>query len=106
MMSDQSIVCPWHYSIVRREGTKWYFKKGTVFYNPRNVPLLWEDRIHRYGLTDTQIVVELFRINGGKPGYYMANLRDREYHYCGFDWEDIQTTLRSLGIGRVDPIGG
>lgn len=58
----------------------------------------------QFGLTEQQVVIELFRINGGKPGYYLANLRDRKYYYCGLEWEDIKTTLQNLGIGRADPV--
>jgi len=39
-----------------------------------------------------------------KSGYYLANLRERKYYYCGLNWEDIRTTLQSLGIGRADPL--
>lgn len=56
----------------------------------------------QYGLTGHQVAVELFRINGGKSGFYLANLRERKYYYCRLQWEDIKFTLRSLGIGRLD----
>lgn len=106
-MSSTSIVFPLHYLIVRREGTAWYFKSGSrVFYNPTNVPvsLALDERLHQFCLNPTKVVVELFRISGGKPGYYLANLRDRKYHYCGLNFEDVRTTLQSLGIGRADPL--
>lgn len=106
-MSLKSIVHPLHYLIVRREGTAWYFKPGSsVFYNPRNLPvtLLLDERLHRFRLSPALVIVELFRINGGAPGYYLANLRDPKYYYCGPSLEDVKKTLQSLGIGRVDPI--
>lgn len=104
-MQMGSIIHPLRYAIVKREGTVWYFKGGTVFYNPRNVPvpLEIEDKLHQFGLSFSSVAVELFRINGGKSGYYLANLRDKQYYYCGSDWEDVKTTLISLGIGRKDP---
>lgn len=99
-----SIVHPFHYQIYRRSGTKWYVKEeGEVFYNPTNTPTNLEHIEREFGLTEQQVVISLFRINGGKPGYYLANLRDKKYYYCGPEWSDIKTKLRSLGIGRADP---
>ena len=53
--------------------------------------------------TKIKILVELFRINGGKPGYYLANVRDKKYYYCGQDWAGVKTKLRELGIGTNEP---
>ncbi|MBD3882157.1 hypothetical protein IFO70_10340 [Phormidium tenue FACHB-886] len=104
-----SIIHPFYFRIIKRDSAGWRFREGKVFYNPRAQPLdpeQIESRDRDYGLSDVDIVVELFRINGGKAGYYLVNLRDRKYYYCGEDWESIRTTLRSLGIGRDDPMEG
>lgn len=102
-MSPKTLVHPLDYLIVRREGTTWYFKPGSgIFYNPYNVPisLTLNDRLHRFGLQPTQIMIELFRLNGGNPGYYLVNLRQKQYYYCGLTWQDVSSTLKNLGIGR------
>ena len=102
-----SLIHPYHYLIVQREGTTWLFKSGgQVFYNPRNVPVALEldDLLHRFGLTKSAIAVELFRLNGGTPGYYLANLREGKYYYCGFHWDDVRAMFLMLGIGRKDPV--
>ncbi|MHC5860321.1 hypothetical protein [Nostoc sp.] len=49
-------------------------------------------------------MVELFRVNGGKSGFYLANIQGKKYFYCGQKWEDVKAKLRSLGIGRDDPM--
>lgn len=99
------IVHPLHYQVYQREGSRWFvLEKGKVFYNPSNTPVQLEHTERQFGLTEEKIIIELFRINGGKPGYYLANLRDREYNYCGQNFEDIRTSLQSLGIGRADPM--
>ncbi|MBO3458353.1 hypothetical protein G7B40_004610 [Aetokthonos hydrillicola Thurmond2011] len=100
------IIYPSHYRIIWREvnpeSRYWEFLKPRVFFNPLNLPI--EGDIERaFGTTKKKIVVELFRINMGKPGYYLADLLERKYYYCGSEWEDVRTTLLSLGIGRVDP---
>ena len=104
-MSTSSIIHPLHYLIVKRESITWYFKPGnSIFYNPRNVPvnLALEDRLHRFDLSPQIIMIELFRINGGKPGYYLVNLRDKHYYYCGTDLQDVNCRLHNLGIGSAD----
>ncbi|AFZ61255.1 hypothetical protein H6G54_02910 [Anabaena cylindrica FACHB-243] len=104
-MSTTSIIHPLHYLIVKREGTTWYFKPGnSVFYNPKNVPvnLALGDRLHRFGLTPQIIMIELFRINGGKAGFYLADLQDKQYYYCGTDLQDVNYRLHCLGIGSAD----
>ena len=62
-----------------------------------------EDTQLLYGISKEQIITELFRVNGGKLGYYLADLRHKRYYYCGQDWEDVRATLLQLGIGRSDP---
>ena len=103
---NSNIIYPLHYLTIRREGTTWYFNPGSVFYNPRNVPvsLALEERLHRFGVNPASVMVALFRINGGKPGYYLADLRHKKYYYCGLASEDIKSVLQSLGIGRADPM--
>lgn len=98
------IIHPAIFQIIRREGDAWYFKDGKVFYREPGNRSLIEEREREYGLSKEKIVIELFRINGGKAGYYLANLRDRKYYYCGKSWEDIKIKLQSLGIGRAEPL--
>ena len=105
-MKDE-IACPIYYQIYRREGAGWFINDPiSMFYNPTDTPSKPEDLTYiekQYGVTGYQVAIELFRINDGKPGYYLANLRDRKYYYCGDRWDDIRSTLQSLGIGRPDP---
>jgi hypothetical protein len=103
MRINKSIIHPLHFQIIQREGTTWYFKNGGVFYNRTGEPIPESDRERLFGITKNKIVIELFRINAGKPGYYLANLRDKKYYYCGDNWEDVKAQLKELGIGTDDP---
>lgn len=101
MLQQTPIFHPLHFMIVRREGTKWIFSGGgRVILNPRNVPVLLsvEDRLHRFKLTPSQAMIELFRINGGKPGYYLINMRNKQYYYCGTELSDVRLKLIDLGV--------
>jgi hypothetical protein len=61
------------------------------------------DLVKLYGISTEKVIVELFRLNAGNLGYYLANLRDRQYHYCGPELADVQAKLIELGIGvRAD----
>lgn len=97
------IITPYHYKVYERELGRWFERDVSVFYNNSGVPLNLSNIEQEFGLTPKEVIIELFRINGGKTGFYLANLRDRKYYYCGKNWEDIKTTLQSLGIGRPDP---
>ncbi|MBR8834114.1 MAG: hypothetical protein DSM106950_08750 [Stigonema ocellatum SAG 48.90 = DSM 106950] len=103
----EKIIYPVEYRIVQRhitpEKSYWHFLKGKVFFNPLNLPMEGDIEF-MFGTTKKKVVVELFRINMGKPGYYLADLLERKYYYCGPNWEDVRTTLLSLGIGQIDPI--
>jgi hypothetical protein len=68
------IHCPIYYQIYEREGTRWFFHAGKVFYNAHDIPTDLESTLERNGLTKINVLVELFRINGGKSGYYLALL--------------------------------
>ena len=100
------IVHPAYFQIVKREGTAWYFRYGKVFYRGKNTTMEIEHREQEYGLTKEKIAIELFRINAGRAGYYLVDLKDRKYYYCGLELEDVKNVLQSLGIGRPDPVAG
>jgi len=102
-MSTTSIIHPLHFQIIQRVGTTWYFKNGGVFYNRTGEHIPESDRERLFGITKNKIVIELFRINGGNAGYYLANLRDQKYYYCGDNWASVKTKLQELGIGKDEP---
>ncbi|MBR8835400.1 MAG: hypothetical protein DSM106950_15590 [Stigonema ocellatum SAG 48.90 = DSM 106950] len=99
------IVSPVYYRIYDRVGTKWFaVEPSGIFYNPTDTSASLTHIVEQYGLKESKIIIELFRINGGRPGYYLANLRDKKYYYCGSNCEDVKKKLLELGIGRADPM--
>lgn len=103
-MSNTEWVYPAYYQIVRQEARGWHFLIGEPFFNPKGVNYTLEALFKDYGTSEVEIAVALFRLHPDKAGYFLANLRDRQYHYCGPNIEDVKTTFLSLGIGRVDPM--
>jgi hypothetical protein len=102
---ELGIVTPIYYRLVKKEGDDWKFYPKKIFYRSSDSEYINpEDLEAHYGLTLVKVAIELFRINAGRDGYYLANLRDRKYYYCGLIIDDVKATLHSLGIGRLDPV--
>lgn len=98
------IVMPYHFKVYKRKETKWFtLDASRVFYDSTSLPLEMVSIEQKFGLTTEQVIIELFRINGGRSGFYLVNLRDHKYYYCGLNWEGVKTTLQGLGIGRAEP---
>lgn len=95
------IIHPGYYFIFRRKPYSWVCFYSKVFYNPKGKDTGFEETLTRYGLTKEHVFLELFKINAGKLGYYIANVRNRKYYYCGTEKIDIKVKFLSLGIGRI-----
>ena len=105
MLNTDTIVRPIYYRIIERRGKVWAFKEGQPFVNLSNAPdLEMEDLFSLFDTSMEKIAAELRRINNAKQGYYIANILDKKYYYCGTQWEDVKTKLKELGIGRDDPM--
>ncbi|MEC4814528.1 MAG: hypothetical protein SAK29_14815 [Scytonema sp. PMC 1069.18] len=105
MVKLGTIVYPVHYRLVVRRKDTWHFTRGDVFVNLYNVPILEQkDLFAVFGTTMKEVARELRRINGGISGFYIADIKDKKYHYCGTEWKDVKNKLQELGIGSPDPI--
>ena len=63
--------------MVERRGNSSAFKEGEPFINWFKVPWLpQKDLFAAYGTSMKKVTIELFRINGGKQGYYIANIKE------------------------------
>jgi hypothetical protein len=104
---DACIVAPVYYRVVRRCGTKWHFIKGESFYNPFNLPRLsLDDLFSSFGTSMRETVNQLRKINGGEEGFYIVDIMDKRYYYCGNLPSCIKDKLIELGIGRREPKTG
>ncbi len=105
MQHSDTIIRPIYYRIVERRGKIWAFKEGKPFVNLFNAPDLdMEDLFTLFDTSMEKIAGELRRINGAQQGYYIADIHEKKYYYCGSEWEDVKLKLRELGIGRPDPM--
>ncbi|HEY9735482.1 MAG TPA: hypothetical protein V6D06_04340 [Trichocoleus sp.] len=98
---------PARFRIVEREGNTWAIHRlGEAIYSPSGQSAQDPNDLEAmFGLKPSTVCIELFRINGGRPGYYLADLRDRKYYYCGETPETVTQKFYELGIGRPDPMG-
>jgi hypothetical protein len=100
-----TIVYPVYYRLVVRRRDSWYFTKGDVFVNLFNIPVLEQkDLFACFSTNMKEVANELKIINGGKEGFYIADIQDKKYYYCGREWEDVKIKLQELGIGRPEPM--
>lgn len=74
--------------------TGWSFERPKFLANltgaktPENFNTMdWDNS---FGTTKSLVVTERFYINGGKHGYYLANLLELKYYYCGESDEDLR----------------
>ena len=99
-MADTKVYAPDCYRIFERRNSEWFLKKVNLFYSKLPFRVDMNDFKLLYGITQEQVAIELFRINGGKNGYYLANLKTKKYYYCGTESEGVKNKLLELGIGR------
>ena len=97
------IVYPAHYKIVERKKDGWLFLGSAVFYREASGEIDLNDIQRLWGISYRQLAIALIVLEGGKEGFYLANLKDKRYYYCGDHIEDVQAKLHERGIGRPDP---
>lgn len=89
------IAYPHYWQVYRHEGDKWYHRPPARSEQP--LP----ERIEAmFGLTPQEVVNSLFKVNNGWQGFYIANLKERKYFYCGLDWEDVVNKFEALGVSN------
>ncbi len=104
MNTTTSVYLPDYYRVFERVVGGWLMKPCRFFFRYRQTADD-DDLKLLYDISPQQVAIELFRLNGGVSGYYLADLRtNKKYYYCGQSPEDVKLKLLELGIGRVDPV--
>jgi hypothetical protein len=98
------ITLPFHYRFFECRSGKWLFHRASAIYRLNGENCDVDNLEANFGLSRWDVVTQLFRLNGGHDGFYLANLRDREYYYCGLEAEDVPAKIRELGLLVVDPV--
>ena len=97
------IIYPDYICIVEKTPDEWRIKQPQkLFWRSPNstVPVYREKREEAYGLTTKDLILPLFKRYLGKLGFYIVNMRDHEYYYCGLTWQDIREKLWEIGITK------
>lgn len=101
------VVTPAHIQIVHRIEKGWGFTQPKrVVHAPAGVVHdsdFYTCRERQYGLTKGRIELELTLLNGGKVGWYIADMKDKLYYYCGLEFEDVKAKLVELGLRPPEP---
>lgn len=109
--SKFQVIFPIYYQVYRRcfvLSDNFLLVKGKVVLNPKqDNTSLTEPRLNSrekwFDLTKEEIYTELFRINGGREGWYLVDLKDRKYWY--FESEKaLDNQLLESNIGLLVPV--
>ncbi|BDA75786.1 hypothetical protein RIVM261_082930 [Rivularia sp. IAM M-261] len=46
-----------------------------------------------YGISEKQLISELFHVANGEAGYYLADLRHKQYYYCGTEPKSVKAKI-------------
>jgi hypothetical protein len=96
-----TVLHPIDYRVLQKQGSQWLLHGSKLTSaNPTSIGI--QDLEH-YNLTLEKLIAELFRVKAGRDGFYIANLKDKKYYYCGLEADSVKAQFLSLGIGRVDP---
>ncbi|MCC5625181.1 hypothetical protein [Nostoc sp. CHAB 5715] len=98
------ICIPGYLRIFHHQQGHWQHIIGDSFYNPEGEPPDLEFATRKYDISREDLAIELFRANDGRAGYCIGDLKQKRFYYCGVDVESVREKLRSLGIGRSDPM--
>lgn len=103
MYKNDTIIRPIYYQIIERRNKVWAFREGKPFVNLFNAPLLdMEDLFSLFDTSMEKIAAELRYLYNARQGYYIANILEKKYYYCGTEWDDVKKKLLELGIGQSD----
>ena len=92
------ITYPPYYIIVEALPGKWEFlsSKITNPFTGKVHPFKPSELLRCAKLTKSEVITQLFRINGGRLGYYLVNLKDKNYYYCGLLFESVSEKLLEI----------
>lgn len=98
-VSNSKVYTPSHFVFLRKEQNDWFVIKSKTLMNASDLPVLpVADRVKQYGYTLYQLTIECFRHFLGRDGYYIVDLKQKKYYYCGQEGDSIKQTVKSLGI--------
>jgi len=105
------LIYPAYFQVIHRRISSstnrpcWAFWSSRVVANFSDRSFDITKTIDYHNTSKKQIICNLFRINAGKMGYYLADLKRKKYYYCGTKRDDVRSQLLKLGIGREHPQG-
>lgn len=91
---------PAYIELIRKTDDRWSKPKTTQIFNASGKPYNPCERYSKHGLTQMDILKELYLRYQGLDGWYLVNMAEKEYYYCGATSEDVNRKLVELGIKR------
>ena len=95
-----SFFTPAYIDIVQKRGDRWTRLGTSSICNMSGKPYDYSQRYSRFGLTPMKVLVELYKRYQGLDGWYLVNMAEKEYYYCGAIALDVNQKLVELGINH------
>ncbi|MEL6493569.1 MAG: hypothetical protein AAFQ41_00415 [Cyanobacteria bacterium J06623_7] len=93
-----SFFTPAYIDLIRKTGDRWSKPKVEKILNASGKPYNLQEKYSKHGLTQMDVLKELYRHYQGLDGWYLVHLAEQKYYYCGATPEDVQNKLEELGL--------
>ena len=93
-----SFFTPGYIDIVQKTGDRCMRLKTSAILNTSSKPYDPSEKYSKFGLTPMSILGELYKRYQGLDGWYLVQMAEKKYYYCGATAEDVNKKLVELGI--------
>ena len=93
-----SFFTPAYIDIVQKSGDRWVRLGTSSITNMSGKPYDPTSRYAKHGLTEMDILKELYKRYQGLDGWYLTHMPKKEYYYCGATFKDVNKKLVELGV--------
>ena len=93
-----SLFYPAYFKVIQKVGNEYRTKAPTSIVNFSGKAYQHDNRELKHGLSQTNILQELYLRYQGLEGWYLVHMPEREYYYCGSSIADVQDKLYELGV--------
>lgn len=97
---NNSFFVPAYLDIVHKTGDLCIRLGASKICNLSGKPFDENQQFSEFGLTPMKILVELYKRYQGLDGWYLVDMRSKEYYFCGSTAQDVQEKLYELGINH------
>jgi hypothetical protein len=88
-----SFLIPGYIDLIRKTDNRWSKPITTDIYNLSDKPYDESKKYSKFGLTQMEVLKELYLRYQGLDGWYLVHLAEKQYYYCGATASDVNDKL-------------